>query len=237
MLTLGLGGCASAEKRAADHNAARINTQLGLSYAERGQYGIALDKLKRAVAQDADLSTAHQGLAFVYQQTGQPELAEKHYRKALSGAPDDPALFNNFAVFLCGQNRPLEAESYFVKAARTPGYATPEAAWSNAGRCLRRSDPARAERYLREALKIRPDDRIALAEMARISYAQQQYLRTRAFLQRYDLRTQASPDLLLIAVHTEAALGDPDNAQRFAQRLVLEFPESAEAAAVAAQMP
>lgn len=228
-----MSACGSAMKRSDLQDAARVNTQLGINYAQRGQNAAALDKLKRAIKQDPDLASAHQGIAFVYQSMGQLALAETHYRKALGLSPDDPALANNFGAFLCSRDRALEAEPYFLTAARDPRYATPEAAWTNAGRCLRPRDINKAERYLREALQLRPDYREALGQMAIITYAQADYLRTRAFLQRYDLQRGATSELLFIAARSEAALGDHDAARAFERRLTLEFPESAEAAAQA----
>jgi type IV pilus assembly protein PilF len=231
LVALALGACASQDKRGSV-DAARINTQLGISYAQRGQYAAALDKLRRAIKQDPSSSAAHAGLAFVYQTTGEAALAENHYRKAMGFSPDDPALKNNFGVFLCSRDRAVEAEPYFLAAARDPAYATPEAAWTNAGRCLRGRNPEKAERFLREALKLRPDYREALGQLAVISYVQGDYLRTRAFLQRYGLDTGATAELLFIASRAEAALGDATAAREFERRLRLEFPESDEAASL-----
>jgi type IV pilus assembly protein PilF len=231
LTALMLGACAGQAKRGGT-DAARINTQLGVSYAQRGQYAAALDKLQRAIKQDPSSASAHAGLAFVYQSTGEAALAETHYRKAMGFSPEDPALKNNFGVFLCGRDRAIEAEPYFLAAARDPGYGTPEAAWTNAGRCLRSRNPEKAERYLRQALKLRPDYREALGQLAVLSYAQGDYLRTRAFLQRYGLDTGATPELLFIASRAEAALGDTAAAREFERRLRLEFPESEEAASL-----
>ncbi|MEQ1438576.1 type IV pilus biogenesis/stability protein PilW [Fontimonas sp. SYSU GA230001] len=231
LLALALTGCASEQKRAENRNAARVNTQLGISYAERGLYDVALDKLNRAMKLDDSLAPAHVAAAFVYQKTGDARKAEKHYRRALELDNDDPVLKNNFGVFLCGQMRGLEAESYFLEAARNPRYATPDAAWTNAGLCLKAYDLDKAEKYLREALALRPESREALAQLAVISYHRGEYLSTRAFLQRYNLRTSATAELLYVAARTEEALGDAAAARQYEQRLKLEFPESAEAAA------
>jgi type IV pilus assembly protein PilF len=229
MLVFALAGCASQETLADRAGAARVNTQLGINYAQRGQYTIAIDKLKRAIKQDESSAPAHAAIAYVYQNTGELHKAEHHYRRALDLAPEDPALKNNFGVFLCSQNRFGEAEAAFLEAARDPRYATPAAAWTNAGLCMKSHDLEKAEQYLREALQLQPDYRDALAQMAIVSFRQGEYLRTRAFLQRYDLGKSASADLLYIAARTEEALGDTKAARDFERRLQTEFPESAEA--------
>lgn len=228
-LLLVLTACASEQTRADNRNAARVNTQLGINYAERGQYDIALEKLNRAIKQDETLASAHAAAAFVYQKTGDAKEAERHYRKALELDSEDPSLKNNFGVFLCGQLRNEEAERYFLEAARNPRYATPEAAWTNAGLCARSLDLDKAAKYLREALALRPDSREALAQMAIISYEKAEYLSARAFLQRYNLKASATAELLYVAARTEAELGDMGAARQYEQRLRLEFPESEEA--------
>lgn len=230
LLVLGLTACASEQTRSENRNAARVNTQLGMSYAERGQYDIALEKLNRAIKQEETLASAHAAAAFVYQKTGDAKKAERHYRRALEIDTEDPALKNNFGVFLCGQQRNEEAERYFLEAARNPRYATPEAAWTNAGLCLKHYDLDKAEKYLREALGRRPDSREALAQLAVISFHKNEYLSARAFLQRYNLTTSATAELLYVAARTEAELGDMAAARQYEQRLKLEFPESEEAA-------
>jgi type IV pilus assembly protein PilF len=229
LFALVLAGCGGMPSRD-DSDAARINTQLGLSYAQRGQFDAALDKLKRAIKHDPQLGSAHAGLGYVYQNLGDPQRAELHYRKALGYSADDPSLKNNFGVFLCSRNRVLEAEPYFLEAAQDSRYATPAAALTNAGRCLLTLQPGKAETHLRKALKIQPAYREALGLMAQISYEQGDYLRTRAFLQRYDLASDATPELLYIAMRAETALGDRSAANAFGQRLQREFPDSEQAA-------
>lgn len=230
LLVVALAACSSAQSRRESANIARVNTQLGISYAQRGQFPTALDKLQRALKADDDQSNTHAAIAYVYQTMGDMELAEKHYRRALKLDKAEPALNNNFGVFLCERGRGPEAETYFLTAATNPQYATPEAAWSNAGRCLKDHDLARAETYLREALKINPDAREALAQMAIVSFRKGEYMRVRAFLQRYNLAQAPTPELLALAALTEDELDDADAAAAYRQRLKREFPESDEAA-------
>ncbi|MES0874376.1 type IV pilus biogenesis/stability protein PilW [Sinimarinibacterium thermocellulolyticum] len=225
LFTTLLGACGGLPSREAQ-DAARINTQLGLSYIQRGQFEVALDKLKRAIKQDPQFADAHAGIAYVYQRLGDPQRAEHHYRKALGLSPDDPALKNNFGVFLCSRDRSLEAERYFLEAARDSRYPTPAAALTNAGRCLLALQPEQAEKHLRKALQIDPGYREALGLMAQLSFQQGDYLRTRAFLQRFDLSSGATPYLLYIAARAEAALGDRAAAAAYEQRLRREFPDS-----------
>jgi type IV pilus assembly protein PilF len=210
--------------------AARLNTQLGIDYMRKGQYEFALEKLKRALEQDPDLASAHSAIALLYQRRGDADEAEEHYREAIDLNKDDPGTLNNFAIFLCGQGEIADAEKIFLKSAHNPDNNNAADAWANAGVCVRR-DPkkaAKSEEYLREALKLNARHPNALAEMARVSYEKQDYLRARAFLQRYEAVSRATAQTLWIGAQTERKLGDLQTARSYERRLKTDFPDSPE---------
>jgi type IV pilus assembly protein PilF len=210
--------------------AARINTQLGVDFMRKGQMDLALTKLKRAVDQDPELALARNSLAFCYAKIGEKDLAEKEYRKALALDPENGNVRNNFGVFLCNQGQAVEARRLFMDAARNKNYATPEAAWTNAGVCaLRQKDQDTAENDFREALKLNPEFGDALFQMAEINYQRKEYLRARAFLQRYLIVGQVTPEILWTGLMTERKLGDIPAAHKYEKRLKLEFPDSDQA--------
>jgi type IV pilus assembly protein PilF len=210
--------------------AARLNTQLGIEYMRKGQYDLALEKLQRALEQDDDLGAAHSTIALLYQRRGDARQARYHYREALKLSQDDPVTLNNFGVFLCGQGDVEDAEKIFLKAARNKDNANAADAWANAGVCARR-DPKRleaAEGYLREALRLSPRHANALAQLAEVSFDRREYLRARAFLQRYEAVARATPQTLWLAARNERKLGDLQTARGYERRLRTEFPRAPE---------
>lgn len=217
--------------------AARINTQLGIDYARQGRLETAEEKLRRAVEQNETYAPAQVALAYVLTVRGDREGAERAYRRALTLAPDDAATHNNFGVFLCNQGKPRDAEREFRAALADPGYETPEAAWTNAGICQRQAGDARAEDSFREALKINPDYRAALAQIALVTYAKGDWARADAFVKRYERLSPLSPDLLLVASICAGKLGDAESALRYRQRLLRDFPESDQAVQLSSQPP
>lgn len=209
--------------------AAKLNTQLGIDYARQGQDDLAMEKLKRALEQDSRLPAAHSTIAFLYARRGEDDQADKHYKRSLELDPKDSSTKNNYGVFLCAHQRGAEADKLFQQAAADKQYRTPEVALTNAGVCLRKKpDLAGAERDFRAALKINPNFADALSQMAWLSYQQKDYLRARAFLQRYQQAGPPTPETLLIGALTEKALGDTVAARAYEQRLKKEFPESEE---------
>ncbi len=210
--------------------AARINTQLGSDYARQGRFDIAEEKLRKAIDQNERYAPAHTTLAYVLTQTGDRENAEREYRRSLALAPDDAGTHNNFGVFLCGEGKYTEADKAFHIALANRNYSTPEAAWTNAGVCqMKAGKTAAAADSFREALKLNPEFADALAQIAVVTYRQGDWLRTRAFVQRYEKVGGRTPEMLLIAANTERRLGDKKSAHAYEQTLLREFPESDQA--------
>ena len=230
-----LAACAGAPKTSEPASAARkaaeTNTALGRRYLERGQYEVAMEKLKRAVAQDPTYAPAHTMLGVLYETLGMIEEAGREYRLALKHAPANGDVNNNLAVFLCGQGRGSEAEKHFQAAVRDPFYSTRHVAYANAGQCaLDHGDLDKAERYLRQSLEYDGKYAPALLPMAEVSYRKEAYLPARAFLQRYEAVGVANAASLYLGYRIERSLGDTAAASRYRRDLLDDFPNSAEAA-------
>lgn len=231
---LALAGCVTTDSgsprsEGSPEEAARINYELGAEYLRQGNLELARERLERAVAQDPDLADARATLALVYDSQGDTELADDQYRRAVRLAPDDASVQNTYAVFLCKRQRYDEAMDYFNRAASNSRYGTPEAALTNAGVCLlQKPDQVQAEQYFRRALQRNPAYSEALLQLAALSVERGNFLRARAFVQRYLAQHPAAPKILWIGVQAERALGDREAAARHAAVLREDFPSSAE---------
>lgn len=228
-------GCTTTEPMAPGarpdpEEAARLNAQLGIGYLRQGNLELAREKLEQALELDSDIAVAHSTLAYIYQQKGDAKLAKKHYREALDLNSDDPKTLNNFGIFLCGQGEIEDAEELFLKAAQSKDNAIPADAWANAGVCVRRNPKKleAAENYFREALKANPKHANALAQMAQVCHDRKDFLRARAFLQRYEAVAKSTPQTLWVGAQTERQLGDLGAARGYERRLKNEFPEAPE---------
>lgn len=211
--------------------AAMTNLRLGSEYLQRGDRETALDKLTRAVEQDPELAPAHAYLGLTYEQLGQIDEADRHYRAAIRLARDDAGVQNMYAVYLCRRDRVGEADKHFMAAVEIPHYSTPETAYTNAGVCqLKVSDTSKAEAYFREALGRNPRYPDALWQMARLTHEAGRDFQTRAFLQRLQEVAQLSAAALWLGYQVESALGDEQAADRYADKLMQSYPESVEAA-------
>lgn len=211
--------------------AAETNAALGRRYMDRGQYEVALEKLKRAVAHDQTYAPAHTLLAVLYERLGMTAEAGREYALAVKHSPKNGDANNNYAVFLCGQGKGDKAERYFEAAIRDPFYATRHVAYANAGKCaLGQNNLDKAEKYLRQSLEYDGKYAPALLPMAEVSYRKEAYLPARAFLQRFEAVGKANAESLYLGFRIERALGDAAAAARYRRDLLDGFPNSAEAA-------
>lgn len=207
--------------------ASRINTELGAGYLRRGNYELALQKLQKAIAFDADNVQALSTLAILYEQINKIEEAEQYHRQAIEADPEDASAQNNFGAFLCKIGEYRLSEKHFLRAAGNAFYQTPELALINAGRCIAKlPDYERAEQHLRQALQFAPDASEALFLLASIKYETQEYMSARGFLQRYEALASPTRSGLILGYRIETALNNHDAVQSYARQLESLYPGS-----------
>jgi type IV pilus assembly protein PilF len=212
------------------NEAAVANMNLGAGYLQQGRTDLAIERLQRALAQDPRLVLAHTTIAVAYDQIGSLEEAEMHYRRATELDPDSAGAANAYAAFLCNrQNRWADAEPYFRRAAANPTYATPEVPLTNAGLCARAAgqNEAAANNF-RAALARNPSYPDALLNMMELSYQDQNYMQTRAFVQRYLDTRPPTAAVLLMCFNTERELNNAQAAEGCAAQLRSGFQGSPE---------
>lgn len=229
-----LAGCANQQAVQRRHDAAAYNTELGIAYMERGQLAIAQKKLDRAVKENPRDPDVHSARALLFARLRQPEQADREFREALRLAPKNPDYQNNYAVYLCSVGRVDEGVQTFVKAAQNPLYVTPALAYENAGVCLRSAHrDQEAAQMFRNALAIQANFPQAAWELADLDYSHGRLAQARQEIDSFLGANQETPDLLLLAVKVTQAQKDPLDAELYARRLQLDFPNSAQARALA----
>ena len=233
--TLVLCGCTNPQVVQDHHQAALFNTELGIAYLQRGELAVAKQKLDLALSENADDPNVHSARALLFERLGEPARASREFRRALELAPNDPDYQNDYAVYLCNEGHDAEGVTYFLAAARNPLYLTPADAYNNAGVCLRSEHhDAEASRMFQTALAITPGFAQAAWQLADLDYKHGRLQQARSELTRFLSAYNETPDLLLLAVRVMHAQGDVLDAVLYARRLQLDFPDSAQAHALAA---
>ena len=221
----------SSQSHASPSEAAPLNAQLALEYLRRGDLESARDKIEKALAQDPHKADTQMAAGLVFERLGDQRKARSHYEEAARLGKDDPRILNTVGVFYCRNGERKRGEEYFVRAAGSPLYRTPEVAYTNAGQCAEDDGrPKEAEQYFRKALAARPDFTEPLLHLAELEHRSGNDLSARAFLQRYLSLGPATPSILMLGVQIERGMGDAIQAEAYARRLRNEFPNSEEAA-------
>jgi type IV pilus assembly protein PilF len=215
--------------------AAKINLQLGVGYLQQGDLAIAKEKLERARSEDPHNAEIHGAMALLDQRLGKDKDADKEFRTALELDSRDPAMLNNYAVFLCSHQRVDEGVRYFEQAAANPLYRTPWAAYTNAGVCMRAAhrDADAAQRFAR-ALQSNPAYAEAVYQASDLDFQHQKLADARFRIDVFMLTNPATPDLLLLAYRIAQSQQDNASQRKYEARLTQEFPNSEQARELAA---
>jgi type IV pilus assembly protein PilF len=232
-LTLLLAACATPHPNKT-RDAAAYNVQLGIAYLHQGDVALAKDKLDRALAEAPGSADVHSARAMLFDRMHDPAKADAEFRTSLRLAPHDPQVVNNYAVYLCQSGRTEEGVRRFEEAAHNALYRTPEAAYTNAGVCLRaakRDEEARAD--FGRALRIRPNFAEAVYQLTELQFQRGELAPARAGIDAFIGSYEATADLLLLGVRVARAQGDKVGAQHYARRLQMDFPGTDQARALA----
>ena len=120
---LGLAACASQQSAAKNNNnASDYNTQLGIAYLRQGDIPLAKEKLDRALKENPSNPAVHGARAMLFDRMNEPAQADREFKTALSLAPNDPDVSNNYAVYLCQSGRTDEGVRRFEEVARNALY-------------------------------------------------------------------------------------------------------------------
>jgi type IV pilus assembly protein PilF len=234
LLVLGLAACVPVSGGKKRDDASAANMQLGMAYLNQGELALAKQKLERAVKENPRDPNVHSAMAMLQDRLGHQELADKEFKEALNLGPRSPEILNNYAVYLCRNGRVDEGVKSFEEAAHNALYRTPEAAYTNAGVCLRGAKrDTQAAMSFQRALQLRPNFAEAAYQLADLDFSRGEVQEARETIDRYISTFDATPDLLWLGVRISHQQGDRVNEERYARRLRLDFPTSDQARALA----
>lgn len=213
---------------------ARIRLELGASYYQQGNYNVALEELRQALAIEPEYPQVHGMLGLVYMDLGDRSRAEESFQRALRLAPGDSELNNNYGWYLCQTGREKASIEFFLKAQRNPLYNTPARPLHNAGICsLRTGDVQAAETYFQRSFQLDPLNAVAMYNLAEIYLKRRDFERARFYSQRLGTTFEPSAQVLWLMLRVERAAGNRDGEASLGLQLRRRFPTSPEAALLA----
>jgi type IV pilus assembly protein PilF len=223
-------GCATSQREKKQQDAATYNTQLGIAYMNRGDLGLAKQKLERAMQENPGSASVHSAMAMLQDRLGNTERADQEFKTALRLEPNSPEVQNNYAVYLCRTGRTDAGVKVFEEAAHNALYKTPEVAYTNAGVCLRAAhQDTQAAMSFQRALQLKPNSAEAAFQLADLDFARGELLEARSEIDAYLGSFDATADLLLLATRVAEKQGDRIARERYARKLRLDFPNTEQA--------
>jgi len=228
------GTLPGSSEESAERRRARIRVELAANYYQQGNFPVALQELRQALAIDPDYAMAHGMLGVVQMDLGENAQAEASFQRGLRLAPNDSEINNNYGWFLCQTGRPKESIDYFMRALRNPLYTTPARPYHNAGICsLRMGDEKAAEDYFLRSYQVDPRNPVAMYNLAEIYLKRGDFERARLYSERLSGSYEPSAQTLWLALRIERKAGNRDAEASLAAQLKRRFPTSMEAARLA----
>ena len=231
-----LTGCQSSKPKkdpnivSVNPKAAELNVQLGMAYMSQGDMDRAKSKLLYAMKQDPKSTLALSAMAYYLEVTDDIPNAEAYHQRALSMAPKEGRILNNYGTFLCRQKRYEDAEKYLLQAATDINYLSVAGAYENAGLCAKSvADVDKAYYYFRKAVLKDPNRSTAIAQIVHILVKKQDYLHAQRYYERYAKLNGDSAQSLYFATKIFKGLGEDMEAESYQRKLKMKFPDSKEA--------
>lgn len=209
--------------------AAKARLLLALSYLEKNDRPQAKLNLDKALELSPNLPEVHSSRAYFYQKIGENFLAESSYQKALSLAPDDPNIQNNFGTFLCSQEQFSKAENLLKTAIKSPNYNNVGRSYYNLAICqVEQALYKSALDNLIKANKYEPTANDILYMGATLNYGYSDYANALSWYQEYLSQNGADAEGLLLGVSLYRVTGMTEQADNLANQLKSKYGSSKE---------
>lgn len=222
------GGSASLRSSEGRNEARDAYIQLGIGYLQQGINEQAKVPLQKALDIDPHSADAHAALALVFQNEMEPELASKHFHKALAQGKNT-RIQNNYGSFLYEQGDYKAAYEQFAKATEDTMYVGRSRVFESMGlTALRLEDEPLAMQHFERSLRLNSRQPRALLEMASLSYERREYVPAKQYYELFLQQSEHSARSLLLGVRLAKIFQDRDQAASLGLQLKRLYPASAE---------
>jgi type IV pilus assembly protein PilF len=212
---------------------AQLHAEIAAGFYERGQMQVAMQELEEAMKLDPTNAKIYNVYGLVYAVLGEDGKAEQNFKQAVSLAPNDSEIRQNWGWYLCTHGKPRESIPEFEMAIKNPLYKSPDVALTNAGKCsIEFGDNRAGEAYLKRALTINPANISTVYNLALLMYRESRIEEARTLMKRIMTAPNPAPDALYLGMCIERKAADRVTEASYVQQLKTRYPDSAEARAI-----
>jgi type IV pilus assembly protein PilF len=215
---------------ASPEDALQKRVALARQYIGQRNWEAAKRNLKVAAQLDDSNAEVFEAFALVYQSTGESELAEDNFKRAINLDKKFSRARNNYAAFLYSQERYREAEAQLLEVIKDTLYNARPQAFLNLGLCrLKLFDERGAEEAFLRTLAMQRDNTVALLEVAQLRLDAGDSDNASLYYDKYRalVRQQSSRGLWL-GIRLARVTGDADALSSYTMSLRNRYPNSAE---------
>lgn len=234
-LQLLFSGCVTTEEsafaaKASKEKATEKEIDIALRYLAKDEPELAIKRLSDVAKSSPDSARVYEVLGIAFQKTGEFELAEENFRKALRIDSSYTRGRSNFAAFLFSQQRFKEACEEYEKVVDDVYYENRSLAFLNYGQCsiqLERWDEA--EEAFKRALGLEKSLPLAYQELGWVYFQKKEYAKASAALDQYRrMVKQSSARALLLGIWVARQFDDKNGEASYAMALRNLYPRSKE---------
>lgn len=209
---------------------ARAHTELASQYFQARNMAVALEEIGIAIEADPSYAPIYNVQGLIQMYLLENDAADENFRKALSLAPSDPEINNNYGWFLCQTGRERDSFAYFMAAVKNTLYLTPEKSLINAGLCATRiNDLKAAEQYYQKAIALGRNNQAAYLPLAQLEFKKGDLLEARHYLAEFHRVSVPSAESLWLGIKVERKLENRSAESDLASQLRRRYPDSKEA--------
>ncbi|ODS22489.1 type IV pilus biogenesis/stability protein PilW [Candidatus Endobugula sertula] len=228
-----VSGCVTTSGRSvskADKKKAHdAHVSLGLTYLQTNNREASRRHLEKALAINPNSPQAHNGIALLYQVTGEIALSEKSFLMALRKDSDFTQAWVDYGRFLYQQKRYKEAYDAFERSSQDVSYQKRALALTYLGQtALLLGNKIKAKSVFKHAANL--DNKLALPmiELGDLYFDEKRYEESKYYLDRYIEIKGRTPRALWLGIRIERIFGDKDKEASYALALKNLYPYSQE---------
>jgi type IV pilus biogenesis/stability protein PilW len=230
-----VSACATTGLSPQDKKKANASRNLGEAYLSEGNYTAALGELLKAEKINPDDPILQNDLGLVYMTKEKYDMAVVHFEKAVRLKPDYSLAKNNLGSAYMVRQEWDKAIPVLESVTGDLLYATPHYPLANLGWAYyNKGDYRKAQKYLKEALDLKPDFFVAQLNLGRTYLATGRLQRALSLFEQAAKSSPENPGLLFELGKTYRLLGDYNNA-RLALQGAIEYTDDSELAIKASE--